>query len=68
MNQGGFLWKRLIGITRAKSSIPRTTGIPLTKSGRQRKIGRAVTRGGCLVLIMACELVPHLLIIGLLVF
>ncbi|HEX9695158.1 MAG TPA: hypothetical protein VGB64_02455 [Actinomycetota bacterium] len=45
MNKGGFSWKRLTGVTRAKSRISRTTGIPLTRSGRQRKIGKAV--GGC---------------------
>ena len=30
-----------------KSSISRATGIPLTKSGRQRKIGKMITGGGC---------------------
>ncbi|HUN55211.1 MAG TPA: hypothetical protein VMU29_08660 [Smithella sp.] len=49
MNLGGFSWKRLVGISAAKSRISRTIGIPLTKSGRQRKIGRIVTGGGCLV-------------------
>lgn len=49
MNKGGFSWKRATGITRAKQSISRTTGIPLTKSGRQRKIGKAATGGCCLL-------------------
>ena len=49
MNKGGFSWKRALGVTRAKSRISRKTGIPLTKSGRQRKVGRAVTGGGCLI-------------------
>ena len=49
MNKGGFSWKRAVGVTRAKSRISRKTGIPLSKSGRQRKVGRAVTGGGCLV-------------------
>jgi len=53
MNKGGFSWKRLTGVTRAKSKISRTTGIPLTKSGLQRKIGKMVTGGGCLVVIIA---------------
>jgi hypothetical protein len=48
MNKGGFSWKRATGVTRAKSRISRKTGIPLTRSGRQRKVGRAVTGGGCL--------------------
>ncbi|MDO9546127.1 MAG: hypothetical protein Q7J07_05190 [Pelolinea sp.] len=48
-NKGGFSWKRYIGITRVKQNISRKTGIPLTKSGRQRKIGKIVTGGGCLL-------------------
>ena len=47
MNKGGFSWKRLVGVTRVKSSISRAIGVPLTRSGRQRKIGRIVTGGGC---------------------
>jgi len=46
-NRGGFSWKRAVGITREKQRIARATGIPLTKSGRERKIGRMMT-GGCL--------------------
>jgi len=38
-NKGGFSWKRLLGVTRAKQKISRRIGIPLTKSGRQRKVG-----------------------------
>jgi len=49
VNKGGFSWKRATGVTRVKSKVSRTTGIPLTKSGRQRKVGKAVTGGGCLV-------------------
>ncbi len=52
MNKGGFSWKRAVGISRAKSRVSRRTGIPLTSSGRQRKVGRMVT-GGCLLQIMA---------------
>src|SRR5690242_2966665 len=48
-NRGGFSWKRAVGISAAKSRISRSTGIPLTKSGRQRKVGRMVTGGGCLI-------------------
>ena len=39
MNKGGFSWKRLLGITSAKRRVSRATGIPWTKSGRQRKVG-----------------------------
>ena len=40
MGLGGFSWKRATGISAAKSKISRSIGIPLTKSGRQRKIGK----------------------------
>jgi hypothetical protein len=35
-----FSWKRAIGLTWLKQKISRKTGIPLTRSGRQRKIGK----------------------------
>lgn len=37
-----FSWKRALGITRAKQKFARKTGIPTTKSGLERKIGKAV--------------------------
>lgn len=43
-----FSWKRAVGITQAKQRISRATGIPLTRSGRQRKVGKSL---GCLVLL-----------------
>ena len=64
MNKGGFSWKRAVGVTRAKSRISRTTGIPLTKSGRQRKVGRAVTGGGCLVPLLMVGLAVSTLVVG----
>jgi hypothetical protein len=39
VNKGGFSWKRAVGITNAKRRVSRATGIPWTKSGRQRKVG-----------------------------
>jgi len=39
MNRGGWSWKRQLGITNAKRRVSRATGIPWTKSGRQRKVG-----------------------------
>ena len=39
-----------MGISAAKSRISRTIGIPLTRGGRERKIGRMITGGGCLVI------------------
>ncbi len=35
-----FSWKRALGVTKAKRSIARATGIPTTRSGRQAKLGR----------------------------
>ena len=51
MKKGGFSWKRFVGISAAKARISRKIGIPLTKSGREQKIGRMVTRGGCVVVL-----------------
>ena len=36
----GFSWKRALGIIKMKRKISRKTGIPLTRSGRQRKFGK----------------------------
>ena len=44
MNRGGFSWRRLLGISAVKARISRQIGIPLTRSGRQRKIGAWVER------------------------
>ena len=41
-----FSWKRAIGISAAKGRLSRQIGIPLTRSGRQRKVGRGF---GCAV-------------------
>jgi len=38
-----FSWKRAIGLSRLETDISRKTGIPFTRSGRQRKIGEIVT-------------------------
>ena len=35
-----FSWKRALGITSAKRKVAKLTGIPTTKSGRQRKLGK----------------------------
>lgn len=44
-----FSAKRALGATKAKSRIARFTGIPTSKTGRQRKIGKALLGGGCLL-------------------
>lgn len=35
-----FSAKRALGVTKAKRSIAKATGIPTTKSGRRNKLGR----------------------------
>ena len=37
-----FSLNRLLGITAVKSKIARSTGIPITKGGMERKIGRTL--------------------------
>lgn len=39
-----FSLKRALGITRAKQQFVRTTGIPTTRAGVERKIGRALLK------------------------
>jgi len=39
-----FSWKRLIGITQAKQKISKESGIPMTKSGVERKIGATIIK------------------------
>ena len=34
-----FSWKRALGISALKGRISRETGIPLTRNGRERKMG-----------------------------
>jgi len=60
-NLGGFSLNRALGITGAKARLSRATGIPLTRNGRQRKLGSLVTGQGCLVwLLIAGVLVTWL--------
>lgn len=37
-----FSWKRALGITKVKQKIAKETGIPLTKQGVERKLGKIV--------------------------
>jgi hypothetical protein len=37
-----FSAKRALGVTKAKRKISKATGIPLTKSGRKRKVQRSL--------------------------
>jgi len=65
MNKGGFSWKRLTGVTRIKSSISRSIGVPLTRSGRQRKLGSAV---GCCSFWVFCFTIFAVILTSILVF
>lgn len=48
MRKFGFSWswKRATGISALKGKVARATGIPTTRSGRQRKIGRMIETFG----------------------
>jgi len=45
-----FSWKRALGVSQAQARLSRQIGIPLSRSGRQRKIGRSL--GCCWVLLV----------------
>ena len=37
-----FSWKRAVGITKLKQKIARETGIPTSRQGLERKVGKAI--------------------------
>jgi len=39
-----FSWKRLLGITGAKQSFARKTGMPTSKTGMERKLGSIILK------------------------
>lgn len=41
-----YSWRRALGVSAAKARLSRKIGIPLTRAGRERKLGRAM---GCMV-------------------
>ncbi|HET6645072.1 MAG TPA: hypothetical protein VFG65_06190 [Fimbriimonadales bacterium] len=45
-----FSWKRALGISSMKAKLSRQLGVPLTRSGRQRKMGASL---GCTVFLVA---------------
>ena len=49
-----FSRKRALGISSAKARISRKIGIPLTRSGRQRKMGRMM---GCCVYVIGISII-----------
>lgn len=63
MNRGGFSWKRLLGVSAAKARLSRQTGIPLSKSGRQRKLGAAASCSTLGLTLLVVGLAASLLLI-----
>lgn len=39
-----FSWKRALGVTQAKQQIARKTGIPTSKAGLERKVGKLIIK------------------------
>lgn len=37
-----FSWKRTLGITQTKQNLARQTGVPTSKAGVERKIGKLI--------------------------
>lgn len=60
-----FSMNRALGITSAKRKFAKATGIPTTKAGMQRKVGRAVTGGGCLLPVILAIAALAVLIIAI---
>jgi hypothetical protein len=40
-----FSWRRALGVSAFKGRIARCTGIPTTRSGLERKVGRTLIHG-----------------------
>jgi hypothetical protein len=56
-----FSWKRAFGISSMKGKISRSIGVPLTKSGRQRKMGSAV---GCCIILFSLSMALILIVLS----
>ena len=54
-----FSWRRALGISQAQAKLSRQIGIPLSRSGRQRKLGRMT--GCCVPLLIGAGVVRVLL-------
>lgn len=39
-----FSWKRALGITQYKQQLSRMTGIPTSKAGLERKVGKMIIK------------------------
>lgn len=51
-----FSWRRALGISQAQARLSRQIGVPLSRAGRQRKIGAASGGLGVFALIIAALL------------
>jgi hypothetical protein len=54
-----FSWRRALGISQAQAKLSRQIGIPLSRGGRQRKIGRMT--GCCVPILISAGVVRALL-------
>ncbi len=54
-----FSWRRALGVSSAQAQLSRKIGIPLSRSGRQRRMGRAM---GCAVLVAPALAISTLLL------
>ena len=45
-----FNWKRALGVSQAQAKLSRQIGIPLSRRGRQRELGRSM---GCCWIMLA---------------
>lgn len=50
-----FSWRRALGVSQAQARLSRQLGVPLSRSGRQRKFGRMA--GCCVPLVVGAGLV-----------
>lgn len=57
-----FSWRRALGVSGLKNRISRKIGIPLTRSGRQRKIGRLM---GCCIPLVAFGGAATAMVVGI---
>ena len=48
-----FSWRRALGVSQAQARLSQKIGIPLSRSGRQRRMGRAMGCSWALVLPLA---------------
>jgi hypothetical protein len=56
-----FSWRRAIGASAAKGRLSRAIGVPLTQSGRDRKLGRTVSSWiGVAVVLFVLAALAHL--------